>query len=75
MSLHMLGGSSGGVYALIAAHISNVALNWDEMKHPYVNTIVVTAYIGWDIFTALALASANIATNVSVIISPFGGSF
>ena len=29
-----LAGASGGVYALIAAHLANVIFNWGEMEFP-----------------------------------------
>ncbi|KAI1731223.1 rhomboid family domain-containing protein [Ditylenchus destructor] len=37
-----MGGASGAFFAVLGAHLSNVALNWDEMEHPYKHTILVT---------------------------------
>ncbi|KAI6184335.1 Rhomboid protease [Aphelenchoides bicaudatus] len=36
-----LGGASAGVYALIAAHISNVVINWSEMQFNWIRAIIL----------------------------------
>jgi len=37
---YYLAGASGGVYALITAHIATVILNWGEMELPWVSTFL-----------------------------------
>ncbi|KAH7706421.1 rhomboid family protein [Aphelenchoides avenae] len=60
-----LAGASGGVYALIGAHIANVSLNWDEMRHPYRHAILVAAFVGWDTFGAFREATGPLPSSVS----------
>lgn len=35
------------MFALIAAHVANVALNWNEMDHPYVHIVLASTYVGY----------------------------
>ncbi|KAH7706423.1 rhomboid family protein [Aphelenchoides avenae] len=66
MTVLRLAGASGGVYALIGAHIANVALNWDEMRHPYRHAILVAAFVGWDAFGALREATGPLPSTKRV---------
>ena len=42
-------GASGGVYALIAAHLANVILNWGEMPFNWVRLLSLMALMGTDV--------------------------
>lgn len=48
-----LAGASGGVYALIAAHLSNVVLNWSEMEFAWVRLIGLVTFATSDIGIAV----------------------
>lgn len=48
-----LAGASGGVYALIAAHLANVVINWKEMEFCWYRLIAVLLLGGTDIGVAL----------------------
>ena len=43
-----LAGASGGVYALIAAHLANVIFNWREMEFPALRLIGFLLVTGVD---------------------------
>ena len=43
-----LAGASGGVYALIAAHLANVIFNWREMEFPALRLIGFLIVTGVD---------------------------
>ena len=43
-----LAGASGGVYALIAAHLANVIFNWSEMEYPALRLITFLLVTGVD---------------------------
>ena len=43
-----LAGASGGVYALIAAHLANVVFNWREMEYPGLRLIGFIIIAGVD---------------------------
>ncbi|KAH7720189.1 rhomboid family protein [Aphelenchoides avenae] len=59
-----LGGASGGVFALIAAHVANVALNWKEMHHPYMHLFFAFAYIAYNAITT-GLGGGGATTSLS----------
>ena len=40
-----LAGASGGVYALITAHLANVIFNWSEMMFPALRLITFLAFV------------------------------
>ncbi|GMR40188.1 hypothetical protein PMAYCL1PPCAC_10383, partial [Pristionchus mayeri] len=42
-------GASGGVYALITAHLANVFLNWNEMPFRWVRIGIIGVYLVFDI--------------------------
>lgn len=48
-----LAGASGGVYALIAAHLSNVVLNWSEMEFAWLRLTALITFTASDIGTAI----------------------
>ncbi|RWS28714.1 rhomboid-related protein 2-like protein [Leptotrombidium deliense] len=48
-----LAGASGGVYALIAAHVSNVIINWSEMEFNWVRLIALLVFGGTDVGVAV----------------------
>ncbi|CAD5212072.1 unnamed protein product [Bursaphelenchus okinawaensis] len=48
-----LGGASGGVYALLSAHLSNVIINWDEMEFNWVRAIIIMIVVTIDCGSAL----------------------
>lgn len=48
-----LAGASGGVYALVSAHVANVIINWNEMKFNWLRTAVLSILIGADVGTIL----------------------
>ena len=60
-----LAGASGGVYALIAAHLANVIFNWREMEFPALRLLGfllvtgvdtgVAVYYRYDIYPGLSL--------------------
>lgn len=43
-----LAGASGGVYAIIAAHLANVIFNWSEMEFPALRLISLLLFAGVD---------------------------
>lgn len=48
-----LAGASGGVYALIAAHLSNVVLNFSEMEYAWVRLLGLITFAASDIGIAV----------------------
>ncbi|CAD5216253.1 unnamed protein product [Bursaphelenchus xylophilus] len=48
-----LGGASGGVYALLSAHLSNVIINWDEMEFNWIRAIIIMVLVTVDFGSAL----------------------
>ncbi|KAJ8985218.1 hypothetical protein NQ317_018247 [Molorchus minor] len=44
-----LAGASGGVYALLTAHIACVIMNWSEMMFPYVQLLIYSIIVICDI--------------------------
>ncbi|XP_052751813.1 rhomboid-related protein 2 isoform X3 [Galleria mellonella] len=48
-----LAGASGGVYALIAAHIATIIMNWTEMEFAVIQLLVFLLLAGVDIGTAV----------------------
>ncbi|KAB7493922.1 Rhomboid-related protein 1 [Armadillidium nasatum] len=44
-------GASGGCYALIAAHLANIIINWKEMPFNWLRLIAFTILVGVDIGT------------------------
>ncbi|EYC30197.1 hypothetical protein Y032_0005g2505 [Ancylostoma ceylanicum] len=43
-----LAGASGGVYALLAAHLAELVMNWSEMEFNWIRAIVLAILIGSD---------------------------
>lgn len=48
-----LGGASGGVYALLSAHLSNVIINWDEMEFNWIRAIIIMVVCTVDVGSAI----------------------
>ncbi|KAG5671993.1 hypothetical protein PVAND_002157 [Polypedilum vanderplanki] len=44
-----LAGASGGVYALITAHIATIIMNWHEMEYAFIQLFVFVVFCGTDI--------------------------
>ena len=42
-------GASGGCYALIAAHLANIIINWGEMPFNWMRLLVILALMATDI--------------------------
>jgi membrane associated rhomboid family serine protease len=49
----LLAGASGGVYALITAHIAKIILNWHEMKYGPHQLFFFLAFCGYDFGTSI----------------------
>lgn len=47
-----LAGASGGVYALIAAHLANVIINFKEMTFGWVRLVSIIIFVGTDVGVA-----------------------
>ncbi|KAH7670045.1 Peptidase S54, partial [Aphelenchoides avenae] len=58
-SATLLGGASGGVFALVAAHVANVTLNWKEMNHPYMHVIFALSYVAYNAITTVLAGGAG----------------
>lgn len=48
-----LAGASGGVYALLAAHLASVVINWSEMEFSWLRLISLLAFISTDVGVAI----------------------
>ncbi|UXI14729.1 hepatocyte growth factor-regulated tyrosine kinase substrate [Sarcoptes scabiei] len=48
-----LAGASGGVYALLAAHLANVIMNWKEMEFNWARLLAIIIFITTDISVAV----------------------
>jgi rhomboid-related protein 1/2/3 len=60
-----LSGASGGVYALLAAHASNVILNWNQMEYAWARAIVIVCLAGVDLTAAFYERYHTIGVRVS----------
>lgn len=47
-------GASGGVYALLIAHLATIILNWNEMGCAFLRCFLLLAYIGWDVWLVVS---------------------
>lgn len=60
-----LAGASGGVYALLSAHIANVIINWSEMEFNWLRTTILSVFIVADVGTLLyQIYVERVLTNV-----------
>lgn len=48
-----LAGASGGVYALMTAHLSTIIMNWNEMRYAAANFFIFLVFIVTDIATSI----------------------
>ncbi|GAB0099389.1 protein rhomboid-like [Sergentomyia squamirostris] len=60
-----LAGASGGVYALITAHIATIIMNWNEMEYAIIQLLVFLIYIITDVGAALYRQFNDIHDRVS----------
>lgn len=47
-------GASGGVYALLIAHLATIVLNWNEMGCAFFRCFLLLAYIAFDIWLVIS---------------------
>lgn len=59
-----LAGASGGVYAIIAAHLANVIFNWSEMEFPALRLIAFILLAGMDTGVAVYYRYVEVDTQV-----------
>ena len=59
-----LAGASGGVYAIIAAHLANVIFNWSEMEFPALRLIAFILLAGIDTGVAVYYRYIEVDTQV-----------
>jgi rhomboid-related protein 1/2/3 len=64
-------GASGGVYALITAHLATVIMNWQEMKHAAAQLFFFVIFCTSDIYADVFLVSSS--DNISGVVHLFGG--
>ena len=62
-----MAGASGGVYALITAHLANVIFNWSEMKFPALRLLSFMTIAGVD--TGVAVYYRYVGQNNKVIVN------
>lgn len=60
-------GASGGCYALIAAHLANVIINWGEMPFNWVRLLVLITLMGTDIGVFAYMTLTNSSTRISYV--------
>uniref|UniRef100_A0A914EB71 rhomboid protease n=1 Tax=Acrobeloides nanus TaxID=290746 RepID=A0A914EB71_9BILA len=68
-----LAGASGGVYALLSAHVANVIINWSEMEFNWIRAIILSVFIIADISTAVYQRFIENAITKTSYISHLGG--
>ncbi|XP_014662330.1 PREDICTED: rhomboid-related protein 2-like isoform X2 [Priapulus caudatus] len=59
-----LAGASGGVYAVLSAHLANVIMNWSEMEFGWARLLFVIILAASDIATALYYRYTGVETGV-----------
>lgn len=62
-----MAGASGGVYALIAAHLANVIFNWKEMEFPWLRLLAFLLLAGVDTSVAVYYRVNGVDTKVSYV--------
>lgn len=60
-------GASGGCYALIAAHLANVIINWSEMPFNWVRLLVLGTLMATDVGVFAYMNLTGTATRVSYV--------
>lgn len=58
-------GASGGCYALIAAHLANIIINWKEMPFNWLRLIAFTILVGVDVGTFIYFTVNNKENSIS----------
>ena len=61
-----IAGASGGVYALITAHLANVIFNWSEMEFPALRLLSFIIIAGVD--TGVAVYHRHVGRDLKVIL-------
>ena len=57
-------GASGGVYALITAHLANVIFNWSEMEYPALRVLSLVIIVG--VNTGVAVYHRHVGRDLQV---------
>ncbi|KAK3861336.1 hypothetical protein Pcinc_044501 [Petrolisthes cinctipes] len=60
-------GASGGCYALVAAHLANIIINWGEMPFNWARLLVLITLMATDIGVFAYMTLTNTATRVSYV--------
>lgn len=68
-----LAGASGGVYALITAHVASIIMNWKEMRSGMVQLFFFLIYIGTDIAMSYHRHMTDPTDNVGYMAHLCGG--
>ncbi|KAF7636040.1 hypothetical protein Mgra_00004489, partial [Meloidogyne graminicola] len=69
-----LAGASGGVYALLSAHIANIIINWNEMEFNWIRASIFGIFISSDIGVSIYQRYFSLMPNKEVsYISHIGG--
>ncbi|XP_026468573.1 protein rhomboid-like [Ctenocephalides felis] len=63
-------GASGGVYALLAAHLANVMLNYASMQHGIARVLLIFAFASCDVGFAVYSRYASTAGSLDVEATP-----
>ncbi|KAH7698949.1 rhomboid family protein [Aphelenchoides avenae] len=68
-----LAGASGGVYALLSAHVANVALNWGEMEFNWIRAVILGTFVSADVAVAIYQRYFEGVLNKTSYVSHLGG--
>lgn len=60
-------GASGGVYALLTAHVATVIINWREMKYAMIQLFLLLIYFSNDFWSSFYRQWEDPANNVSYV--------
>ncbi|CAK5041021.1 unnamed protein product [Meloidogyne enterolobii] len=68
-----LAGASGGVYALLSAHIANIIINWSEMEFNWIRAAIFGIFVSSDIGVSVYQRYFSSMPNKVSYISHIGG--
>ncbi|KAL7076318.1 hypothetical protein ACQ4LE_004178 [Meloidogyne hapla] len=68
-----LAGASGGVYALLSAHIANIIINWSEMEFNWIRATIFGIFVSSDIGVSVYQRYFSSMPNKVSYISHIGG--